>query len=81
MTAEAALAFLGVGIDPSIPTLGRLINAGMGSIFSRPWQVLFPIVVLTILTLAFTLIGDGVRDVLNPRLQSGNKASYGQQSH
>jgi ABC-type dipeptide/oligopeptide/nickel transport system permease subunit len=68
MTAEAALAFLGVGIDPSLPTLGRLINAGMENIFSHPTQTLFPVLTLTLLTLAFTLIGDGIRDALDPRL-------------
>jgi oligopeptide transport system permease protein len=69
MTAEAALAFLGVGIDPSIPTLGRMISSGMDNIFSRPIQILFPVGALTILALSFTFVGDGLRDALDPRTQ------------
>ena len=68
MTAEAALSFLGVGIDPSTPTLGKLINAGFANIFSHPSEVLFPTAALTVMTLAFTLVGDGIRDALDPRL-------------
>jgi len=56
ITAEAALAFLGVGIDPSLPTLGRLISSGMDNIFSHPSEIMFPVLMLTALTLAFTLI-------------------------
>src|SRR5262249_19041823 len=49
MTAEAALGFLGVGLDPSLPTLGRLINSGMDNIFSHPGQILYPVGALTVL--------------------------------
>ena len=69
MTAEASLAFLGVGVDPSLPTLGKLINAGMGTIFSYPSQISFPVAVLATVTLAFTLVGDGLHDALDPRIR------------
>ena len=69
MTAEAALAFLGVGIDPSMPTLGKLIQAGRGTLPFYPTQALFPIATLALLTLAFTLLGDRLRDVLDPHFR------------
>lgn len=66
MTAEAALAFLNIGGDPSLPTLGRIINSSWDNMVSHPDQIAFPILALAMLTLAFTLIGDGLRDILDP---------------
>src|SRR5258708_17028546 len=69
MTAEAALAYLNVGMDPSVPTLGGLINSGSVNIFSHPSEIAFPVLTLAGFTLAFTLIGDGLRDALDPHLR------------
>jgi len=69
MTAEAALAFLGVGIDISTPTLGGMISRGLDRIIFYPHEVFFPVLALTILTLAFTFVGDGLRDALDPLIR------------
>ena len=67
---EATLSFLGVGVPPTSPTLGLLIRVGNDFLFSGEWWiVLFPAVVLAALVLAVNLLGDWLRDVLNPRLR------------
>ncbi|HLY27546.1 MAG TPA: ABC transporter permease [Aggregatilineales bacterium] len=67
VTAEAALAFLNIGVDPSLPTLGGLINYGWDSISSHPTEIAFPILTLAMLTLSFTLLGDSLSDALDPK--------------
>ena len=67
---EATLSFLGVGMPPDQPSLGTLINEGNQFLFSGQWWVvLFPALVLVTLSLAFNVLGDWLRDVLNPRLR------------
>ena len=64
---EAALAFLGVGIDPETPTWGAMISDA-ASIFREAWWFMtFPGIALLITVLAFNLVGDGLQDALNPR--------------
>lgn len=65
----AALSFLGFGAGPLTPELGRLITAGQTYIFQAPWLVAFPGVGILIISLAFNLMGDGIRDILDPRLR------------
>jgi len=66
---EASLSFLGVGVDPSTPSWGRMLSeAGSGSLFTAAWWMLFfPGLFLFLTTLAFNLVGDGLRDALDPR--------------
>jgi peptide/nickel transport system permease protein len=68
--AEATLSFLGVGVPPTQPSLGTLIRVGQGFLFSGEWWIiLFPSITLLALALSVNLLGDWLRDALNPRLK------------
>ncbi len=68
--AEATLSFLGVGVPPTQPSLGTLIRIGQGFLFSGEWWILlFPSLTLLALALSVNLLGDWLRDALNPRLR------------
>ncbi len=68
--AEATLSFLGVGLPPTQPSLGTLIRIGQGFLFSGEWWILaFPAAALLALALSVNLLGDWLRDALNPRLR------------
>lgn len=70
--SEAALSFIGLGMPVTRPSLGSLIKAGFEYIFSGAWWItLFPGVVLVVLILAINLLGDWLRDFLNPKLYKG----------
>ena len=62
---ESFLSFLGLGVEPPRASLGSLINAGARQMLSAPWLLLVPATVLILLLLAFNLLGDGLRDVLD----------------
>ncbi len=64
----AALSFLGLGIAEPTPEWGAMIGRDFNSIFTRPLLVLAPAFMLTVMVLAFNLLGDGIRDALDPRL-------------
>ncbi len=64
----AALSFLGLGLSEPWPEWGAMIGRDFNSIFSRPLLVLSPAFMLTVLVLGFNLLGDGIRDALDPRL-------------
>jgi peptide/nickel transport system permease protein len=67
---EATLSFLGVGVPPTTPSLGTLIRVGNNFLFSGEWWItLFPALFLVILVLAVNLLGDWLRDALNPKLR------------
>ncbi len=67
---EATLSFLGVGVPPTEPSLGTLINIGNNFLFSGEWWIIiFPGVMLATLVLAVNLLGDWLRDALNPKLR------------
>jgi peptide/nickel transport system permease protein len=67
---EAALSFLGVGIPQTTPSWGRMISdAAAGQLYTAAWwMLLFPGMALVFTTLAFNLVGDGLRDALDPRM-------------
>lgn len=68
--AEATLSFLGVGAPPTTPSLGTLIRIGQDFLFSGEWWIiLFPSLTLLVLALSVNLLGDWLRDVLNPKLR------------
>ena len=70
MLTEATLSFLGVGVPPTEPSLGTLINVGSDYLFSGAWWItIFPGAALAILVLAVNLVGDWLRDALNPKLR------------
>jgi len=64
---EAALSFIGIGVNPGTPSWGSMVQEGYGAVFSSPHLVLFPSIAIALLMLAFTFIGDGLRDALDPR--------------
>jgi peptide/nickel transport system permease protein len=66
---EATLSFLGVGIQPPTPSWGNMISDSLGFYQVAWWFLLFPAAALLITTLAFNLLGDGVRDALDPRTE------------
>ncbi len=65
--AEAALSFLGVGVIPPTPSWGRTIGSAVTWVSTDPWYLLFPGAALFLVTLAFNLFGDGLRDAIDPR--------------
>lgn len=65
---EAILSFLGAGIPPEIPTWGNIMAEGRIYFMVSPWIILFPGVCLAVTILAVNLLGDGLRDTLDPRL-------------
>lgn len=67
--AEAGLSFLGVGVSPDIPTWGTMINAGQQYMGSADWIMIFPGIAIVLSVLSLQLVGDGLRDVLDPRLR------------
>jgi peptide/nickel transport system permease protein len=67
---EASLSFLGLGVSPDTPTWGRLINDGRQYMALAPWISLFPGIAIMITTIGFNLLGDGLRDALDPQLRS-----------
>ena len=67
--AEAALSFLGLGTQPPTPSWGLMLNEGRSFFNTAPWLAIFPGVAITLAVLGFNLLGDGLRDALDPRLR------------
>jgi peptide/nickel transport system permease protein len=67
--AEAILGFLGVGVPPYVPSWGNVISSGKDVIREAFWVSLFPGLTLTVAGLSLNLLGDGLRDTLDPRLR------------
>jgi peptide/nickel transport system permease protein len=69
MLSAAGLSFIGLGPSPFEPEWGQLINRGASYLFMAPWIMFFPGLAVLTASLGFNLIGDGLRDVLDPRLR------------
>jgi peptide/nickel transport system permease protein len=67
--AEAVLSFLGVGPAPPTPTWGNMIADGRNFIREAPWITLMPGIAVSMTVLGLNLLGDGLRDVLDPRMK------------
>ena len=67
--AEAALSFIGVGPPPPSPTWGNIIADGRTYLYSAPWITLFPGIAIFLTVMSLNLVGDGLRDQLDPRLK------------
>jgi len=65
----SALTFIGFSPDVRIPELGNLTNQGIGNVFTAPWLVLFPGLTIFVVSIGFNLLGDGLRDIFDPRLR------------
>jgi len=66
---EAALSFIGIGVKPPTPSWGTMISDGYAVIFASWYQVFFPALAIALLMLAFTFLGDGLRDALDPKMR------------
>lgn len=69
MLAEGTLSFIGVGIRPPTATWGVMINEGYQVFATSPWPVLMPAACIAVVMLAFTFVGDGIRDAIDPRMR------------
>ena len=69
MLAEAGLSFLGLGVSPEIPTWGTMIAAGRQYVGSADWMTLFPGIAIILSVLSLQMVGDGMRDLLDPRFR------------
>jgi peptide/nickel transport system permease protein len=69
---EAALSFLGLGTPPSVASWGSMLSASRRYVELDPWPAIFPGLAIMLLVLGFNLFGDGLRDVLDPRLRAGD---------
>jgi peptide/nickel transport system permease protein len=67
---EAALSFIGLGTQPPDPSLGLMLSDGRGIMQEAPWVVIFPGLAIVAAVLGFNLLGDGLRDLLDPRIRS-----------
>lgn len=65
--AEASLSFLGLGQQPPDPSWGSMLNAAQRFLTQAPWLAVFPGVAIFVVVLSFNLVGDGLRDALDPR--------------
>ena len=65
--AEASLSFLGLGQQPPAPSWGSMLNTAKNFVDNAPWMAIWPGLAIFVLVLAFNLLGDGLRDALDPR--------------
>ena len=68
--AEASLSFLGLGNKPPSPSWGSMVSASYGFLQLAPWAAIFPGLAIALTVLGFNLLGDGIRDALDPRLRT-----------
>ena len=69
---EASLSFLGLGVPPPHPTWGGMLSlAGLDHMYRAPWLAIWPAVALSLAVFGFNMLGDGLRDLLDPRLKGG----------
>jgi len=66
---EASLSFLGLGVQPPVASWGSMVHFGLRWLSRAPWLVIFPGLAIAIAVLGFNLLGDGLRDALDPRLE------------
>jgi peptide/nickel transport system permease protein len=66
---EATLSYLGLGTQPPTPSWGTMLNAGKQVLLLAPWTSIFPGLAIAVTVLGFNLLGDGLRDALDPRFR------------
>ncbi len=69
ITAEATLSFLGLGTQPPTPAWGAMLNIAQGYLTTAPWMAIWPGLAIFVTVLALNLLGDGLREALDPRLR------------
>jgi peptide/nickel transport system permease protein len=70
----AALSFLGVGAQPPLPEWGAMVTIGRKYLLDYPWYATFPGLAIFVTVLAFNVLGERVRDVLDPQSRAGARA-------
>lgn len=70
ISTESILSFIGIGVQPPTADWGRMVADGQDFMFLAPWLVVFPGLMILLTVLAFNLIGDGLRDALDPRARA-----------
>jgi len=70
MLVEASLSFLGIGAQPPTPSWGLMINESRGFMDQAPWMIFFPGLAIAIAVIGFNMLGDGLRDVLDPKVDT-----------
>ena len=68
--AEAFLSFLGIGIQPPLASLGSMVSDAIPAMRYYPWRLFFPACIITLVIFAFNLLGDGLRDLLDPHVKN-----------
>lgn len=68
---EASLAFIGLGVKPPTPTWGGMIREGFENVLSSPWLAIWPSMAILVVVFALNMIGDGLRDAVDPRMKGG----------
>jgi peptide/nickel transport system permease protein len=68
--AEASLSFLGLGAQPPTPSWGSMLTVGRDYLTEAPWLSLYPGLAIFLTVMGFNLLGDGLRDLLDPRMQT-----------
>jgi peptide/nickel transport system permease protein len=69
---EASLSFLGMGVPPPYPTWGGMLSlAGLDHMYRAPWLAIWPALALSLAVFGFNMLGDALRDLLDPRLKGG----------
>jgi peptide/nickel transport system permease protein len=74
ITVETGLSFLGLGVQPPLASWGVILSDGFAKIRNSPWPVIWPSVMLMITTLGFTLFGETVRDLIDPKMIGSRRA-------
>lgn len=67
--AEAGLSFIGLGAQPPTPSLGQMISQGRNYLYNNPWVAICPGIAIAVIVLGLNTLGDGLRDVFDPRLR------------
>ncbi|KAB2693402.1 MULTISPECIES: ABC transporter permease [unclassified Ochrobactrum] len=69
IVAEAGLSYVGLGTQPPMPSWGKMLNDAQTFIYDAPWLAIFPGLAITFAVLGLNMLGDGLRDVLDPRVR------------
>jgi len=67
--SEASLSFLGLGVPAHIPTWGSMLSEGRAYMYRAPWLTIFPGLAIFVTVFGINLLGDGLRDILDPKLR------------
>ena len=76
ITVEAGLSFLGMGVQPPTPSWGVILSEGFTSVYDAPWAVVWTGLALVVTTIGFTMLGETLRDISDPRLAGAKGLRY-----